>query len=77
MPMPVEQQVLSIWAGANGFLDDVPVAAVRRFETDWLVFLDQQYAEVVHNVRTAKTISQEDDRRLKEAATSFKAQFKA
>jgi len=77
VPMPVEQQVLSIWAGANGFLDDVPVAAVRRFETDWHVFLDQQYAEVVHNVRTAKTISQEDDRRLKEAATSFKAQFKA
>jgi F-type H+-transporting ATPase subunit alpha len=77
VPMPVEQQVLSIWAGANGFLDDVPVAAVRKFEGEWLAFLEKQYAEVAHNVRTAKTISQEDDRRLKEAATSFKAQFKA
>ena len=76
VPMPVEQQVLSIWAGANGFLDDVPVAAVRKFEGEWLAFLEKQYAEVAHNVRTAKTISQEDDRRLKEAATSFKAQFK-
>src|SRR5262249_60781389 len=32
VPMPVEQQVISIWAGANGYLDDVPVAAVRRLE---------------------------------------------
>jgi F-type H+-transporting ATPase subunit alpha len=77
MPMPVERQVLSIWAGANGYLDDVAVIAVRKFEGEWLGFLDKQYAEVVHNVRTAKAISQEDDRRLHEAAKAFKAQFKA
>jgi F-type H+-transporting ATPase subunit alpha len=77
MPMPVEQQVVSIWAGANGYLDDVPVEAVRRFETDWLGFMARQYAEVAHNIRTAKAISNEDEKRLHEACKAFKAQFKA
>ncbi|HXI37441.1 MAG TPA: F0F1 ATP synthase subunit alpha, partial [Burkholderiales bacterium] len=77
MPMPVEQQVVSIWAGANGYLDDVPVEAVRRFETDWLAFVANQYAEVAHNIRTAKAISNEDEKRLHEACKAFKARFKA
>jgi F-type H+-transporting ATPase subunit alpha len=77
MPMAVEQQVISIWAGANGYLDDVPVAAVRKFETEWLGFVEKQYAEVAHNIRTAKVISPEDDKRLHAAAKAFKAQFKA
>jgi F-type H+-transporting ATPase subunit alpha len=77
MPMPVEQQVVSIWAGANGYLDDVPVEAVRRFETDWLGYVAKQYAEVAHNIRTTKAISNEDEKRLNEACKAFKAQFKA
>ncbi len=76
-PMPVEQQVISIWAGTNGHLDDVPVAAVRRFETEWLAFVARTYAEVVHDVRTTKAISPESERRLSEACKAFKAQFKA
>ncbi|MCC6349429.1 MAG: F0F1 ATP synthase subunit alpha [Candidatus Eisenbacteria bacterium] len=76
-PMAVEHQVLSIWAGANGYLDDVPVAAVRRFETEWLAFLEKSYAELPHDVRTAKVISPENDKRLNEACRAFKAQFKA
>ena len=77
MPMAVEQQVVSIWAGANGYLDDIPVAAVRKFEADWLGFVAGKYAEVAHNIRTAKLISPEDEKRLHEACKAFKAQFKA
>jgi len=77
VPMAVEQQVISIWAGANGYLDDIPVTAVRKFEGEWLAFMAKQYAEVVHNVRTAKLISPEDEKRMHEAAKAFKAQFKA
>ena len=77
-PMPVEKQVLSIWAGANGYLDDVPVGAVRKFETEWLGYLTSSYGEVVHNVATKKAISEEDERRLHEAAKAFKSEkFKA
>jgi len=77
VPMAVEQQVISIWAGANGYLDDVAVTAVRKFEGEWLAFMANQYAEVVHNVRTAKLISPADEKRMHEAAKAFKAQFKA
>ena len=77
VPMAVEQQVISIWAGANGYLDDVPVLAVRKFETEWLGFVDKNYGEVAHNIRTAKVISPDDEKRLHEAAKAFKAQFKA
>jgi F-type H+/Na+-transporting ATPase subunit alpha len=77
MPMAVEKQVLSIWAGANGYLDDVPVEAVRKFESEWLGFLDQSYGEVVHNVRTAKQMSDEDQKRLHEAVKAFKSKFRA
>jgi F-type H+-transporting ATPase subunit alpha len=76
-PMPVEQQVISIWAGTNGFLDDVPTGSVRRFEAEWLAFVTRNYAEVAHNIRTQKVISDDDLKRLGEAARAFKAQFKA
>ncbi len=76
-PMPVERQVISIWAGTNGYLDDVPVAAVRKFETEWLAFVDKQYAEVAHNIKTSKAISGEDEKRLQDACKAFKTQFKA
>jgi F-type H+-transporting ATPase subunit alpha len=77
VPMPVEQQVISIWSGANGYLDDVPVTAVRKFETEWLAFIAKQYPEIAHNIQTAKLISPDDEKRLHEAAKAFKAQFKA
>jgi F-type H+-transporting ATPase subunit alpha len=77
VPMAVEAQVVSIWAGANGYLDDVAVAAVRKFETEWLAFVDQQYGEIPHNIRTNKVISKDDEARLHQAAKAFKAQFKA
>jgi len=76
-PMPVEEQVISIWAGTNGYLDDLPVAAVRRFESEWVAFVKKEYGEVAHNVRTAKQMSDEDQKRLHDACQAFKTRFKA
>ena len=76
-PMPVEQQVISIFTGVNGFLDDLPVEAVRRFEKEFLAFVSKRYAEVEHNIRTTKAISDTDTARLTEAVQQFKATFKA
>jgi len=76
-PMAVEAQVVSIWAGANGHLDDIPVEAVLKFEKEWLAFMDKNYTEVVHNIRTHKTISDEDQKRMGDAVKQFKSQFKA
>ena len=69
--------MISIWAGTNGYLDDVAVAAVRKFETEWLAYVAKNYAEVPHNIRTAKAISDDDGKRLNEAARAFKTQFQA
>jgi F-type H+-transporting ATPase subunit alpha len=76
-PMAVEKQVISIFAGTNGYLDDLPVAAVRRFEDELLAFVDAKYPELPHNIRTSKAISDDDMKKLHEAVKAFKAQFKA
>src|SRR5262249_54364645 len=77
VPLPVEPPVSSISAGTNGYLDDVPVGAVRKFEAEWLAFVAKHYAEVPHNIRTSKAISDDDQKRLNDACKAFKAQFKA
>jgi F-type H+-transporting ATPase subunit alpha len=76
VPMPVEKQVISIFTGTQGHLDDLPVEAVRKFEKEFLDFVDHQYPEVPHNIRTTKQLSDEDSNRLTEAVKKFKATFK-
>jgi F-type H+-transporting ATPase subunit alpha len=76
VPMPVEQQVVSIFAGVNGYLDDLPVEAVRRFEQEFLAFVEKEYPEVPHDIRTTKDLSDGDQARLHEAARKFKTLFK-
>jgi F-type H+-transporting ATPase subunit alpha len=75
-PMPVERQVISIFAGVNGYLDDLPVDAVHRFEVEFLAFVDQEYPEVPHDIRTTKDLSDHDQARLHEAVKKFRTQFK-
>ncbi len=77
VPMPVERQVVSIFAGVNGYLDDLPVEAVRRFEQEFLAFVDKEYPEVPHDIRTTKDLSDADQARLHEAAKKFKTLFKS
>jgi F-type H+-transporting ATPase subunit alpha len=75
VPMPVEQQVISLFAGVNGYLDDLPVEAVRRFEQEFLAFVEKEYPEVPHDIRTTKDLSDPDQARLHEAAKKFKTLF--
>ena len=76
VPMPVEQQVISLFAGVNGYLDDLPVEAVRRFELEFLAFVEKEYPEVPHDIRTTKDLSDTDQARLHEATKKFKLIFK-
>jgi F-type H+/Na+-transporting ATPase subunit alpha len=76
-PMPVEQQVISIWAGGNGYLDDIPAAAVRKFEKEWLAFVEKTFPEIPSNIRQTKDLSDDDQKRLHEAVKQFKTLFKA
>jgi len=74
-PMPVEEQVLVIYAGSNGWVDDVPVSEVRRFEAEMLAFLRANHADLLEGIRT--TGAAPDEAVLKKALQEFKDGFVA
>jgi len=74
-PIPVEYQVIAIFAGVNGYLDDLPVEAVRKFEKEFLEFVDKEYPEVPHDIRQTKDLSDADQARLHEACKKFRTLF--
>jgi F-type H+-transporting ATPase subunit alpha len=72
-PMAVEDQVLTIYAGSNGWVDDVPVGDVRRFESEMLEFLHSNHSEVPEHIRETGTMP--EDEQLKTALQAFKDGF--
>jgi F-type H+-transporting ATPase subunit alpha len=74
-PMPVGDQVLSIFAGVNGFLDDVPVNKVRQFEEDLLMYIKQKHPQAKQDVTTKGKIDDAFSGELKKIITSFKQQY--
>jgi len=73
VPMAVEDQVAVIWAGINGYLDDVPVAEVRAFERDYLQFMGSFHKKVTEAIAKDKDISAETEALLHEATKDFKS----
>ncbi|TAJ10080.1 MAG: F0F1 ATP synthase subunit alpha [Nitrospirae bacterium] len=71
-PMPVADQVLSIYAGVNGFLDDVAVEKVRQFEEDLLHYVTQHHPELKKEIASIGKIDDKVGGRLKEIITAFK-----
>ncbi|GII56392.1 ATP synthase subunit alpha [Planotetraspora thailandica] len=74
-PFPVEKQVVSVWAGTTGELDDVPLEDVRRFETEFIEYLSSQYKGVLDSIRETKDLSDDTVTALKEAISEFKKGF--
>jgi len=71
-PMPVEEQVVSIFAGTKGYLDDVAVADVNRFERELLEFMRSRHSPLLTDLRTGGIPDE-----LGDAVQSFKAQFRS
>lgn len=74
-PMAVADQVLSIFAGVNGFLDDVPVNKVRQFEEDFLAYVKQKHPQVRQDVAAKGKIDEAFGGELKKILTSFKQEY--
>ncbi len=74
-PFPMEQEVVSVWAGTTGKLDEVPVEDVRRFESEFLEFLGREGAGVLAAIASSKDLPDETVGLLERAMTAFKAQF--
>ncbi|HLX47798.1 MAG TPA: F0F1 ATP synthase subunit alpha [Streptosporangiaceae bacterium] len=74
-PFPVEEQVVSIWAGSNGYLDDVPLEDVSRFEHDFLEFLRRSHDGILATIRETKDLSEDTVTALKDAIEEFRGSF--
>jgi F-type H+-transporting ATPase subunit alpha len=71
-PMPVADQVLSLYAGVNGFIDDVPIKKVREFETGLLEYIKDKHPKVREEVVSKKKIDDEFGGQLKKIIEEFK-----
>ena len=74
-PMPVEYQVLIIYAATNKYLLDIPVEDITRFETEFFEFIKTKYPEVPEGIAKDKEIKEDNEAKLKKALEEFKEQF--
>ncbi len=74
-PMPVAQQVMIIYAGNSGYLDDIPSANVTEFAAEFQLFMESTYPDVATQIRKTKDLGADTEEVLKKAIQEFKAQF--
>jgi F-type H+-transporting ATPase subunit alpha len=74
-PLKFEEQTVSIFAGTNGYLDNLPVAKVTEYEAEMLDFMHEQHADVLALIRTTKDFGDEAKSKTKAALDAFAKQF--
>lgn len=74
-PLPVEEQVVAIYAGVNGFIDDVPVNDVTRFEEGLMSAVRANHTDILDDIREKQAISEETDAKLKTAIETYAKSF--
>ncbi len=74
-PMPFEEQTVSIFAGTNGYLDDVAVDRVTEYETQMLSFMRHEHADILKDIRDSKKFEGETADKTKAALDAFAKQF--
>ncbi|MCC5464223.1 F0F1 ATP synthase subunit alpha [Pelosinus baikalensis] len=74
-PIVVEEQVMIIYTAINGYIDDVPVADVAKFERDFIKFLRSNHPAIGETIRESKVLSTDTENALKEAIKEFKETF--
>lgn len=76
-PLPVENQVVIIFAGSRGFLDDIPASSIGKFEAELYPYIEAKYPEIFEEIRSKKTIEKDLEDNLIKALNDFKATFAA
>ncbi|MGB2869064.1 MAG: F0F1 ATP synthase subunit alpha [Bacteroidota bacterium] len=75
-PVPVEKQVVAIFLGTNGYLDEIPLADVRRFEKEFLEMMDMKHADILGTIAEQKDLSKDVDSKLHAYAKEFASKFR-
>ncbi|HXY54105.1 MAG TPA: F0F1 ATP synthase subunit alpha [Nitrospirota bacterium] len=76
-PMPVEQQVFVVFAGTNGYVDDIAVNAVKKFEQELLRFATSKYSDLLKDIAAKRVLDDDLRARMKSAIEEFKKTFSA
>lgn len=74
-PMPVEKQVVSLYTGVRGHLDDIPVHDILRFEKEFLAFVDTTHPQIFASIRDTKDLVADNEAALTAAIAQFKKSF--
>lgn len=74
-PLPVEKEVVIIFAGSKGFLDDIPSSAISKFESELYPFIEAKYPEIFEDIRNKKSLDKDIEENLSKALNDFKATF--
>nr|WP_277640697.1 F0F1 ATP synthase subunit alpha [Wolinella succinogenes] len=76
-PLPIERQVVVIFAGAKGYMDDISVTKITKFEAELYPFIEAKYPQIFEDIRTKKMIDKETEETLSKALEEFKTVFVA
>jgi proton translocating ATP synthase F1 alpha subunit len=74
-PLAVEYQVVLIFAGVRGFIDNVPVSDISKFEVQWLQHIEIEHADILEEIRTEKAISDTLNTRMGTICKAFVSNF--
>jgi F-type H+-transporting ATPase subunit alpha len=74
-PSPVERQVVSVWAGTSGYLDDVPIEDIGRFEDEFLGTLGRKHPGIYESISATGELSEDTATALKDAIEDFRRGF--
>lgn len=75
MPYPVENQVVLMYAGTNGFIDEYPESALIKYEREMLAYMEKDHADTLKSIREKGAIEPATEEALGKALTQFKEIF--
>ena len=71
VPLPMNNQVVVLYAAINGFMDQVPVDTVKQWESNFIAFMSSNHSEILESISTNADINEETETKLKEAIEAF------
>ncbi len=75
-PLTVVQQIVSIFSGVRGLVDDIPVASIQKFESGLINFMEDKHQALINKIAEAKKLDDDSESQLKAAIEEFKGLFK-
>ncbi|MDQ3193756.1 MAG: F0F1 ATP synthase subunit alpha [Bacteroidota bacterium] len=76
-PVPVENQVVIIYAAANGYLDDIPVNDIQRYQNDFMQEIENMHEDILKSIRETKDLTKETTEKMNKVMKDFSERFKS